>query len=259
MRTIIFMFACFSILFISNIAWSAQVICIDPEFFEPAESKFIIDQKKREEAIKDVQKRFVGNIWTVVEDKKALGGTAFGAPGDNDFNSNEHLVIKLPMDVKAGEAGPWKLWARLNKSEDPNSFYWRISQDKKTWVPPDFVIDAAGWNNPANPLLINGKEPWFWFDGVGAPNLKSGVNYLSLSCRESGLQIDAALNLIDVLCARNDGKNPTDDEAIPMLAEQYKDKVSPLKAGGQVAAQAVKPGGKLTTSWGQIKEGLILP
>lgn len=244
---------------ISGIAWSAQVIFIDPEFFEPADSKFIIDEKKREEAIRDVQKRFIGNVWTVVENKNALGKTAFGAPGDNDFNTNEHLVIKLPVDVKAGEAGPWKLWARLVKTEDPNSFYWRISQDKKAWVPPNFVIDTAGWNNPpgfggaVNPLIIKGKEPWFWFDGAGAPDLKPGVNYISLSNRESALQIDASLNLIDVMCTRNDGKTPTDDEAIPLLAEQYKGKISPLKAAAEPKAEAVEPQGKLTTTWGRMK------
>lgn len=234
---------------------AAQIIYIDPEFFEPGESKFILDAKKREDAVKEAVRNAVGNVWTLFTAKNALGGTAFGAPGDNDFNTNEPLVLRLPVDVKPGEAGPWKLWARLNKTEDPNSFYWRVSQDKKTWTPANFDINAAGWNNPpgfgggVNPLVIKGKEPWFWFDGVGAPELKSGINYLSLSNRESANSLDVlVLNLIDVLCARNDGKTPTDEEATALLQEQYKGWVSPLRGG-----LSVRPFGKLAVLWGAMK------
>jgi len=230
-----------------------QVIMVDVMYFIPDKSEFILDDKERGIAVKKIVKEMGGNVWDVFEDKNALGGAALGAPGDNDFTTNSPLVYKLPVAVKAGEAGPWKMWARLNRTDDPNSFWWKASQDAKNWTPKEFNVDTHSWNNPAAPLKVPDKPPWFWFDGVGNPDLKPGDNYLMLSNRESG--VPPNVNLIDVISIRNDGKQPTDEEAEKLLAEQYKGITSPIGISPveEKEEQAISPGGKLTTTWGQMK------
>ncbi|MBM3235042.1 hypothetical protein FJZ31_01960 [Candidatus Poribacteria bacterium] len=226
---------------------AAQVIMVDVMYFIPDKSEFILDDEKRKNEVDDVIKRTNRNVWDVFEDENALGGAALGAPGDNDFATNFPLVYKLPVAIKAGEAGPWKMWARLNRTADPNSFFWKASQNAIKWMPPGFNIDTHGWNNPGAPLMVPDKPPWFWFDGVGNPEFQPGDNYLMLSNRESGVPPD--VNLIDVISIRNDGKQPTDEEAEKLLAEQYKGIRSPFEK----IEESVSPGGKLTTTWGRMK------
>ncbi|HIE28294.1 TPA: hypothetical protein EYP66_13500 [Candidatus Poribacteria bacterium] len=224
-----------------------QVIMVDVMYFIPDKSEFILDDEKRKNAVDEVIKKTNGNVWDIFEDKNALGGTALGAPGDNDFGTNFPLVYKLPVAIKAGEGGPWKMWARLNRTADPNSFWWKASQNASKWTPPGFNIDTHGWNNPGAPLNIPDKPPWFWFDGIGNPDFKPGDNYLMLSNRESG--VPPNVNLIDVISIRNDGKKPSDEEAEKLLAEQYKGIRSPFEK----VEESVSPGGKLTTTWGRLK------
>ncbi len=192
------------------------------------------------------------NVWDVFKDEKALGGIALGAPGDSNFDTNIPLVFKLPVAVKAGEAAKWKMWARLNRTADPNSFFWRVSQDTEKWKPGAFNIDTHGWNNPA--ATVPAKTPWFWFDGVGSPDFEEGDNYISVAARESG--VPPNVNLIDVIMIRNDGQKPTDEEAEKLLAEQYAGVESPLGEAGEGLKedQAVTPGGKLTITWGHLKD-----
>ena len=230
-----------------------QVIMVDMMFFIPDKSEFILDDKEREQAVKKIIKQTNNNVWDIFEDKNALGGAALGAPGDNDFATTVPLVYKLPVAIKAGEAGPWKMWARLNRTADPNSFFWKASQDGKKWTPKGFNIDTHGWNNPGAPVMMPDKPPWFYFDGVGNPDFKPGDNYLMISCRESG--VPPNVNLIDVISIRNDGNKPTDEESEKLLAEQYKGMTSPIGTviSGEEEKQAISPGGKLTTTWGRLK------
>ena len=231
---------------------------LDLMYFIPEKSDFILDANDREDAVAKVKRDFIGNVWEVFKDKKALGGAALGAPGDNNFDSNFPLVCKLPVPVKAGEAGGWRMWARLNRIDDPNSFYWMVSPDAENWTPKALNVDTHGWNNPAGPLMTK-KPPWFWFAGNGSPALAEGDNYVMLAARESDIQ---NMPLIDVLSIRNDGKSPTDEEAEKLLAEQYKGLKSPLGAAalGEVEEieeeeeKAVSPGGKLATMWGGMKK-----
>jgi hypothetical protein len=225
---------------------------VDMMYFIPDESEFILDDEERKAEVDDVIKRTNRNVWDVFEDKNALGGTALGAPGDNDFATTFPLVYKLPVAIKAGEAGPWKMWARLNRKDDPNSFFWKVSQDAKNWTPKGFNIDTHGWNNPAV-AAIPDKAPWFYFDGIGNPEFKEGDNYLTISCRESG--VPPNVNLIDVISIRNDGNKPTDEESEKLLAEQYKGIDSPIgkDPSGEKEKLAVSPGGKLTITWGWLK------
>ncbi|MBC8233196.1 hypothetical protein H8E77_26920 [bacterium] len=237
-----------------------QVIMVDVMFFIPDKSEFILDDEKRENEVDDAIKRTNRNVWDIFEDKNALGGAALGAPGDNDFATNFPLVYKLPVAIKDGEAGPWKMWARLNRTADPNSFFWKASQNAKKWIPHGFNIDTHGWNNPGG-VPIPDKAPWFYFDGLGNPEFQPGDNYLMLSCRESGVPPD--VNLIDVISIRNDGNKPTDEESEKLLAEQYKGiecpieiilgEIIPVEEEVEEEQQAISPGGKLTTTWGRMK------
>lgn len=226
-----------------------QVIMVDVMYFIPDKSEFILDDKEREIAVDKIEKQMGGNVWGIFEDENALGGAALGAPGDNDFNTNAPLVYKLPVAIKEGEAGTWKMWARLNRMADPNSFWWKVSQDAEKWTPKNFNVDTHGWNNPGAPLNVPDKPPWFYFDGIGKPDFQPGDNYLMLASRESG--ISPNVNLIDVISIRNDGNKPTDEEAEKLLAEQYKDIALPFeKIEGE---ESVSTSGKLTTTWGRLK------
>lgn len=227
-----------------------QIIMLDMAFFVPEMSEYILDVEEHEDAMARAMK-FQGNVWDMFADKNALGGFALGSPGDANFDSNFPLVYKLPVDVKAGEGNRWKMWARLNKVDDPNSFYWQVSQDGNKWTPPAFNIDSHGWNNPAGQLAIPKKAPWFWFAGVGTPALEPGENFIAIAGRESD---PFTFPLIDVVMIRNDGEKPTDEDAEKLLAEQYAGVKSPLEnIGIPEEDQAVDPGAKLTTVWGRVK------
>ncbi len=227
-----------------------QIIMLDMAFFIPEKSEYFLDVEEHEDAMARAMK-FLGNCWDMFADKNALGGFALGAPGDSNFDTNPPLVYKLPVDVKAGEGGSWKMWARLNRTADPNSFFWKASQDGEKWKPGAFNIDANGWNNPVGQIAIPKKAPWFWFSGVGTPALEPGVNYIMIAPRESD---PFNVPLIDVVMIRNDKGQPTDEEAEKLLAEQYAELESPLKdIGVPEEDRAVDPGEKLTTVWGRVK------
>jgi hypothetical protein len=187
-----------------------------------------------------------GNKWIKISDPDAIGGVAFGDPGDNDRDNAKppgapFLVIKFPVDVRAGESTAdgkeWVPWARMRVKTDKNSFFWQVSTDKKNWKPKDNT-NVNRWNNDdrnaGNPL---GDGKWYWQDNVtgnsgGIPaDIAVGVNYLRVGVRESGPEDYPE---IDVVCFRNDGGEPSYEEA---------------KASGT----PVEPAGKLATSWGQIK------
>ena len=116
---------------------------------------------------------------------------------------------------------------------DRNSFFWQVSTDKVTWKPKDNT-NVNRWNDDAQ----NNTNKWYWQDNLtgndGAINadIAVGVNYLRVGVRES----DVVPNhpLIDVACFRNDGKKPTDAEALS-------------------SGTPVEPAGKLATSWGKMK------
>jgi hypothetical protein len=230
---------------------AAQVIYIDMLDFIPEQSQFILNPQEREAKFKEIERNFLGHVWRIVEAKDAIGDKAVDCPGDNDFNTFAELTYEL--EVKAGEKGPWAVWARLNRLPDPNSWFYRTSPDGKKWEPANFDIGAAGWNNPpgfgqnpevlqfAKGTLVDAKGPWYWYKGTGNPNLKDGKNFLNISPRESGLPPNN--HAIDMVCIRNDGNDPTDEEAAPFASD------------GKFLKEelAVNARGKLTTTWGRIR------
>ncbi len=205
-----------------------KVIYLDIADFIRGDSQFGVEVK--------------GNKWIKVADKDALGGTAFGGPGDSNYANDggtPFLVIKFPQNVRAGESTAdgktWIPWARMRVQADQNSFFWQTSTNKKTWKPKENT-NANRWNDDAQ----NGTNVWYWQDNLtgnaGAVNaeISAGANYLRVGVRESD---PVTYPLIDVACFRNDGKKPSDVEALSALS----------------GVRPVEPAGKPATSWGQIK------
>lgn len=226
-----------------------QVIYVGVWDFDPALSQFGVEVK--------------GNTWTRTVEDGALSGTAFGGPGDNNHGSDggePYLVIKLPVDVKAGESTSdgktWAGWARLyepealNTPDGFNSFFFRTSADAQNWTPATRGDTALRWNDPAAdmfPASVNNVDvlftsvgdrlPWFWekhtANGQSTidPVLEVGVNYLEIGIRESDL---TDYPRIEVVCLRNDDQLPSDEEVPQYLTP-------------------VRPGEKLSATWGKVK------
>lgn len=238
------------LLFLSVVSYTHadQVIYVGIWDFDPALSQFGVEVK--------------GNTWTRKVEDGALSGTAFGGPGDNNHGSDggePYLVIKLPVDVKAGESTSdgktWAGWARLyepealNTADGFNSFFFRTSTDAKNWTPSTRGDTALRWNDPGAmfPASINNVDilftsvgdrlPWFWekhtANGQSTidPVLEVGVNYLEVGIRESDL---TDYPRIEIVCLRNDNQQPSDEEVPQYLAP-------------------VQPGEKLSATWGKVK------
>lgn len=213
-------------------AYADQVIYADVASFLPGDSQFGAEVK--------------GNTWVLVADPDAFGGGAYGAPGDNDYAADggdpftvaePFLVIRFPIDVKAGESTAdgktWVPWARMRLPADQNSFYWQTSSDKSAWK-PELITNSIRWNDDGR----NGTDEWYWQDHITGNDggitaeMEVGVNYVRIGARESD---PVTFPTIDIICFRNDGNAPNDDEALGSGA-------------------AVEPAEKLSTSWGQIKK-----
>ena len=240
-------------------AFADQIIYVKVSDFDPGLSAFDED--------------VAGNRWVETEEDGSLFGTAYGGPGDNNRDAaGPHLVIKLPDQVKVGESTDdgktWVAWARMYEpgalatGNLNNSMFLRMSPDAKNWTPQNRGTNDLLWNDPGgarNDLLfpnsINGVDsiftdegedlPWFWQnhkatidaprepDSAIDPSLAVGDNYAELIPRESD-PVDYPR--IEVICFRNDGKQPSDAEARRYLG-----------------AASVQSAGKLVDSWGNIK------
>lgn len=225
-----------------------QVIYVGLWDFDQALSQFGVEVK--------------GNTWTRTVEDGALSGTAFGGPGDNNHSADlgePYLVIKLPIDVEAGESTAdgktWAAWARLYEPEaivtldNYNSFFLRTSTDAENWTPATRGDTALRWNDPGAmfPDSINNVDvlftsvgdrlPWFWAkhsanaQSTIDPTLAVGVNYIEIGIRESD---PTNFPRMEIVCLRNDNQQPIDEEVPQYLAP-------------------VQPEGKLTATWGKVK------
>ena len=228
----------FLCLVIGSCAYADQVIYIDVADFIPDDSDFGVEVD--------------GNEWIEVNDPDALDGQAFGSPGDNDYNGanppgTPFLVYEFPVDIKAGESTAdgetWVPWARMRVPSEQNSFFWQVSIDKGSWM-PEANDSPNRWNNDG----MNGSNEWYWQDNTTGndggvfPDIEVGLNYFRLGTRESD---PVNFPTIDVVCFRNDGKQPSDGEA-----EDYLSSVRPRE-----------PERKLTPSvgtWGIIKNSPVM-
>jgi hypothetical protein len=211
--------------------YADQVLYADVAHYIPGDSQFGAEVK--------------GNKWVEVFDPDAFGSGAFGAPGDSDYTADggdpflvaePYLVVRIG-EVKAGESTAdgktWVPWARMRLPADQNSFYWQVSTDSRSGWKPELITNSVRWNDDAR----NGSDEWYWQDhitgndgGITA-DMGVGVNYVRIGARESD---PVTFPTIDLVCFRNDGGTPNDDEALGSGA-------------------AVRPAEKLSTSWGHIK------
>jgi len=238
------------VVMLSGTAYADQTIYVLVANYDKALSQFGVDVK--------------GNTWVETEEDGAINKTAFGAPGDNNAGNDGGepcLVIKFPEKVKAGESTAdgkkWAVWARLYEPQalidatNFNSFFLRTSADTVTWTPAGRADTTLRWNDPGAAMFpdsINGTDviltdvgnrlPWWWqkhtANGQSTidPVIAVGDNYAEIGIRESD-----AVNYprIEVICFRNDDKQPADSE-VPKLG-----------------ASAVQSAGKLSITWGKMK------
>ncbi len=228
--------------------------------FIPAKSKFDADVG--------------GNRWVETGEPGALFATAYGGPGGNiPAGGGPHLTMRLPVDVKPGEATSsdkdWVAWARryvpesLNTGNLANSMVLRVGPGGSDWTPDRRGSAHLLWNDVGgvnNALLfpdaVDGIDavltdegdalPWFrenhraTANGPRAPDskidprLEVGENWCDLSIRESGVDNYPRIELISF---RNDGGQPSDVEAV-----EFFDRIL-----------AVSPGGKAATSWAALR------
>lgn len=192
-------------------AWAGQVIWIEAEDFDTDAST--------------LQSNEVNLTW-VVKEKDDPARDAFGdkylyADGGHEKTGSSGPVYALPeIEEKSG----WVLWARrIMPTSGSDSFFYEVRNDDK-WLKP-----------PANQLSGETLD-WAWNKGNNTLTIDKGEdNFLRISERESRFSID-------LLCLRNDGKTPTDEEYEKYLEDAPKRKF------------AVEPRGKLTATWGEIKQ-----
>ena len=235
--------------------YTDQIIYMEVSSFDPALSQFGVDVK--------------GNKWVEKPEDGAINKTAFGAPGNNDVDGRAgepYLTFKLPKKIEAGESSAdgkvWAAWARLYIPQmlvegiNSNSFFLRMSADAKNWTPKARGDRSLYWNDPMGDSFpgqfpanipsditiltdVGVRLPWVWTrsQGTGANSvpvvLTVGDNYAEVGARESD---PISYPRIDVICFRNDGKQPSDAEA-----------------KGQVA-RSVQFAGKTAITWGRLKE-----
>ncbi|MDA1191726.1 MAG: hypothetical protein O3A46_08595 [Candidatus Poribacteria bacterium] len=257
-----------SMLAVAAILWAAsaiadQVIYVKVSDFNPAKSVFDKDVK--------------GNTWVETDEEGSLFGVAYGGPGDNNRDGGDpHLAIQLPVEVKSGEATSngkvWHAWGRflmpeaLATGNNSNSLHLRMSPDGQTWTPAALGSNELLWNDPGGavnatlfPAMVSGIDSmftnvgedllWMWVrhkatengprapDSTTDPTLAVGENWAELGVRESD---PVKYPRIEILCFRNDGGLPSDDEAVEWFA----------------SVLAVSPTEKTATIWATFKSGL---
>jgi hypothetical protein len=189
---------------------ASQVIWIEAEDFDPDRSA--------------LQSGEVNLTWLVKEKddqaKDAFGDKYILASGSHNKTASSGPVYALPeIDERPG----WVLWARrIMPTTGSDSFFYEVRDDDK-WEKP-----------PANQLSGLALE-WEWGKGNNTLTIDKGEgNFLRISERESNFSID-------VLCLRNDGMTPTDEEYEKYLEDEPRRRF------------AVDPGDKLTATWANIK------
>jgi len=163
--------------------------------------------------------------WDIKQDKDAFNKQYMINRGANRdvVESAAGLVYIIP-DV--GKETGWQLWLRcIMATTGSDSFFWQLSQDGgEKWGAPTAAHGGVVW------------EEWEWHRwAIG--NLQKGEdNALRIGERENNFKLD-------VVCLRNDGQTPNDDE--------YEDYVK----NKPFLRFAIHAGGKLADTWGRVKSG----
>ncbi len=179
---------------------------------------------EEERSVLAINEKGVNVLWSINDDKKALGEKYMTLGGANRNNCEACAPLFYPIS-RIREDGAYKLWSRcIMETTGSDSFYWKISNDGgKTFAPLKEAHGGAQWAD------WEWKLPW---DGV---QLKKGKdNVLVIAERENNTKLD-------VFCLRNDNQIPTDDESLKWLEEHQGDDF------------AVTSKQKVAITWGKIK------
>jgi len=183
---------------------NAFVYFVEAENFDPDKSEPVVG----------------GCVWQAVTDRNASNESYMQYTG---AHAGATTSLLYPIPKVTDNAGQWKVWVKcLMPDGGSNSYFFYVSTDGgNKWGPQETAGGAEG-------------PDWVWQGWVLSTPLEKGDdNVLKISERE-----DAKA---DVICIRNDGLNPTDEEYEKWL-EEHKD-----------SENAVEPDHKIAITWGRAK------
>ena len=162
-----------------------------------------------------------GCTWTTVEDRDTFNESYVLYSGPH-AGANTSLLYPIP-NVSKG-AGSWMVWVRcIMPDGGADSYFFYVSTDAGDDWGPQQTAHGSGTG-----------EDWKWEGWTLNTPLENGDdNVLKISERENAKA--------DVICVRNDGVAPTDEEYVTWQEEFDEGKI------------AVEPVRKLTTTWGDIR------
>jgi hypothetical protein len=164
-----------------------------------------------------------GCTWTTVEiEDENIFNESYVLYSGPHAGANTSLLYPIPDVSKS--AGPWMVWVRcIMPDGGSDSYFFYVSTDAGDDWGPQQTAHGSGTG-----------EDWKWEGwALNTPLEKGNDNVLKISERENAKA--------DVICVRNDGVAPTDEEYVTWQEEYEEGKI------------AVEPLRKLTTTWGNIK------
>ena len=184
---------------------NAFVYFVEAENFDPDKSEPVVG----------------GCVWQAVTDKNASNESYMQYTG---AHAGATTSLLYPIPNVSGDAGAWKVWIRcIMPDGGSDSYFFYVSDDGgKKWSPQQAAHGSGVW------------QDWKW-EGwpLSTPLEKGDGNVLRIAERENAKA--------DVICIRNDGMTPTDEEYEKWQEEHKEGKI------------AVEPLSKLATTWGNAK------
>ena len=161
-----------------------------------------------------------------------------GAYGDAivDVSGNDSVWLLYNFDISAtgGSAGTWYIWSREINPSNQSEYLWVLGDDGNE-IP---TVKPAFDNDDDRIFDANAGPPWAWNKGNREgeeKELQNGMNTMMIWYRQGN---ETALRDVFVW-TDNPDYTPTDDDYMNATT---------------LTPSSVKPLGKLTTSWGAIKD-----
>ena len=162
-----------------------------------------------------------GAVWNVVDNKDAFNKKYLDYSGPH---AGAITSLLYPIPNVSDAAGQWRVWVKCIMPDGGfDSYFFYVSNDGgDKWGPQQAAHGSGIW------------QDWKW-EGwtLNTPLEKGDENVLRIAERENARA--------DVICIRNDGMMPTDEEYEKWQEENKEGKIS------------VEPLRKLTTTWGSAK------
>ncbi|MFC1715940.1 hypothetical protein ACFL6S_19880 [Candidatus Poribacteria bacterium] len=217
------------ILCLALTAFAASLVCAEVFWFEA--ENYDLDKSNpvfNEQGINVTWETKEDTNQEIRDDDISFGGMYVTSNGGNrDIIAGAAGLAYILPEVE--NAANWKLWIRSKMpTSGSDSFFYQFSKDGgDTWRPPDPIEAHGGAQWTA----------WEWHRPWDITLAAGGGNAIRIAERESGAKFD-------VICLRNDGQTPTDEEY-----QAYLDSLEDI---------AVHAKGKLVDTWGRVKSHVIL-